>query len=134
MNKYQPLTDLQWERLKHLFPVPVKRGRGKPHSPWRSVVNSVLFVLIEDAKWGSWPKTPDFASKSAAHRWFLCWDKNGQLQQILDLLREMLPEAAIASPQRRYHGIREVELTEEQEMPLFFEMDLPRSNTVPTGV
>lgn len=130
MKSYEPLTDVQWEKLKHLFPTPPKRGRGKPHSPWRSVVNSVLSVLLTKAKWGCWPNTPDFASKSAAHRWYLHWDKTGMLTQILDILKELSPEAEIIMPQRRVHSIREVAATEEEmevEIPLFIETEIPEA-------
>jgi transposase len=113
MRKFEPLTDALWERLSPLFPTPVKRGRGKPHSPWRAVVNSVLFVLLSKAKWGSWPKTEEFSSKSAAHRWFLEWDRNGLLTQVLAIVKEAHPECEVATPQRRVHPIRE-EIIEEE--------------------
>ena len=86
-QEYQPLTDLQWQLLEPLFPKPLKRGRGKPHTPWRSVLNSILMVLQTKAKWVSLPKTAEFASKSAANRWFAIWEKNGFLTQLLESLR-----------------------------------------------
>lgn len=124
MTPFEPLTDLQWEKLKHLFPVPQKRGRGKPHSPWRYVLNSILFVLLEKAKWGSWPQTADFASKSAAHRWYLHWDKNGHLNQILEILQDFRPDCEVALPQRRVHSIREVLVPLEEpiiDIPMYTE-------------
>lgn len=124
MKTYEPITDLQWEKLKALFPAPPKRGRGKPHSPWRAVLNSVLFVLLTKSKWGSWPQTVDFASKSAAHRWYLHWDKNGHLNQILGILQDFNPDCEVAMPQRRVHSIREVAYLEESlvEVPLYLEI------------
>lgn len=118
--KFETLTDLQWEKIKHLLPAPLKRGRGKPHTPWRYVVNSILFVLCNKAKWGAWPKTEQYSSKSAAHRWYLIWDKDGLLNQMLTLLAPN----EVAHPQRRHHGIKEVEELEmTEEVPLFFEIE-----------
>lgn len=126
MKTYEPLTDLQWEQLKSLFPAPQKRGRGKPHSPWRAVLNSVLFVLLAKAKWGSWPKTEEFASKSAAHRWYLHWDKNGLINHILALLKDFKPDCEIALPQRRFHAPPELEETPAiSNIPVYLEIEAP---------
>lgn len=85
---FQPLTDLQWQILEPFFPNPVKRGRGKPHTPWRNVINSILYVLSTSSKWESLPKSEGFASRSAAHRWYKLWKKSGLLDELLLKLRE----------------------------------------------
>lgn len=110
MSHYEPLTDQQWLLLEPLFPRLEKRGRGKPHTPWRGVLNSILFVLTTGSKWSALPKTPDFASKSASHRWFVLWDKNGVIDQILSLLNQFAPEAhEFSFPLRRQRGPKAVE-------------------------
>ena len=86
---YQALTDLQWQVLEPLFPNPVKRGRGKPHTAWRMVLNAILFVLSTRTKWEALPKHPDFASKSAAHRWYKIWKANGFLDEVLHKLQDL---------------------------------------------
>ncbi len=101
-KQFEPLTDLQWQVIEPLFPNPIKRGRGKPHTPWRTVLNSILLVLLTETKWGALPKVPEFASKSAAHRWFIIWKENGFLDQILTTLQglsEMVSQ--ISFPARR---------------------------------
>jgi transposase len=100
---FESLTDAQWALLEPLFTTPAKRGRGKPHAPWRTVVNSILAVLLTGIKWAALPKSEPFASKSASHRWFVEWDKNGFLAQILGLLREAssLHSTLVFTPQRR---------------------------------
>ncbi len=85
----QTLTDVQWQELESLFPKPEKRGRGKPHTEWRKVVNSILYVLSNRTKWDSLPKEEQFASKSAAHRWFKIWKGNGLLNEILTRLQDL---------------------------------------------
>ncbi len=86
---FQALTDLQWQVLESFFPKPEKRGRGKPHTSWRKVMNSILYILNTKSKWESLPKTEEFASKSAAHRWFKIWGKNGLLNEVLAKLQEL---------------------------------------------
>ncbi len=102
MSNYEPLTDLQWQILEPLFPHPAKRSRGKPHTAWRIVVNSILWVLCTAEKWGSLPKHPAFATKSAAHRWFMIWEKSGFLTELLNAYRSMTAIGAeIKLPPRR---------------------------------
>ena len=86
---YQPLTDLQWHVLDPLFPTPSKRGRGKPHTSWRKVLNSILYVLSTKSNWEALPKEEEFASKSASHRWYKVWKKDGSLEQILLKLQDL---------------------------------------------
>jgi len=100
------LTDDQWLTLETLFPKPIKRGRGKPHAPWRSVVNSILYILHTGVKWEALPKrdeNPQFAPKSVAHRWFCRWEKEGLLAQILNLLgkQDTLAKQASSLPRRK---------------------------------
>lgn len=86
---YQELTDLQWQVLEPLFPKLAKRGRGKPHTPWRAVLNSILFILTTRVKWEALPKTPEYASKSAAHRWYKTWKASGFLDEIIGKLKDL---------------------------------------------
>jgi len=102
ITMYQPLTNEQWALLEPLFPKPAKRGRGKPHAPWRNVVNSILYVLDVGSKWHLLPKqgeNPQFVAKSIAHRWFLLWEGSGLLSQILTFLG--MPTAVAKLPRRK---------------------------------
>ncbi len=101
---FESLTDAQWSLVESQFPEPEKRGRGKPHAPWRAVLNSILFILMTGAKWGSLPKMEAFASKSASHRWVLIWNKNGFLEKIIESLKgfsSLSATSLIFPPQRR---------------------------------
>lgn len=104
MKQFHPLTDLQWQLLEPLFPLPVKRGRGKPHTPWRNVVNTVLFVHFTNSKWANAPTGPEWASKSAAHRWMDIWKKNGLFEQILSSIGSMAQMASEIHPEQRAHA------------------------------
>jgi transposase len=103
MNSFHLLTDAEWELLAPLFPTPAKRSRGKPHTPWRNVVNAILFVLETKSKWGQIPEEPQvFAAKSAAHRWFAEWDKTGTLNEIKTRLASRFTNpSTLYTPPRR---------------------------------
>jgi transposase len=99
---FQILTDFQWQTLEPLFPAPIKRGRGKPHTAWREVMNSILYVLTTPgAKWTTLPKGDGFASKSAAHRWYKVWRETGLLEQVLAKLEGTIPSALKFPPARQ---------------------------------
>ena len=83
MQEFQPLADLHWQMLAPLFPSLTKRGKGKPHTPWRKVLNTVLFVHFTNSKWANVPVGAEWASRSAAHRWMLAWKQSGLFDQIL---------------------------------------------------
>jgi hypothetical protein len=41
------LSDLEWKLFDDVYPPePTKRGRGMPHAPFRTVVNTLLYVLM----------------------------------------------------------------------------------------
>jgi transposase len=83
-GRFEGLSDAAWVILSGLFPPPPeKRGRGMPHSPFRSVINSILYVLITGCRWSDLPiGRADFASKSSAHRWLMRWQDDGTLEKL----------------------------------------------------
>jgi transposase len=50
-----------------------------PHTPFRQVVNTLLYVLITGCRWCDRPRGRQWASKSAAHRWLQRWQVDGTL-------------------------------------------------------
>lgn len=143
-QEYKPLTDLQWQTMEHLFPQPAKRSRGKPHTPWRKVVNSILCVLLSKVKWSSIPNTPSFATKSASHRWFVLWDKNGFLTTLVDAYQKAVQqEVSIQHPPRRQRlpksNHQHYSLTVEEDDSSSYLEEIPftavpdRINNIPAG-
>ena len=66
---FEGLTELEWKLLADIFPPALpNRGRGLPHTPFRNVVNTWLYVLITGGRWCDLPRGPQWASKRAAHR------------------------------------------------------------------
>ncbi len=75
--EFSGLSDQQWDLIKNHFVAPEKRGRGKPHAPWRTVVNTIYWVVEAKGKWCASPEGEVWASKSAAHRWYVKWKADG---------------------------------------------------------
>ena len=78
-GRFAGLSDLEWQLFADLFPAPLKRGRGMPPTPFRKVVNTLLYVLITGCRWCDLPRGVQWASKSAAHRWLKHWQRDGTL-------------------------------------------------------
>jgi transposase len=77
---FEGLRDLEWKLFADIFPpAPTKRGHGMPHTPFRTLVNTLLYVLITGCHWCDLPYGPQWASKSAAHRWLQRWQADGTL-------------------------------------------------------
>jgi hypothetical protein len=46
-GRFAGVSDLEWRLFEDVFPpAPTKRGRGMPHTPFRKVLNTLLYVLI----------------------------------------------------------------------------------------
>ena len=79
-GRFEGLSDLEWRLFEDVFPpAPPKRGRGMPHAPFRKVLNTLLYVLITGCRWCDVPQGPQWASKSATHRWLRRWQTDGTL-------------------------------------------------------
>ncbi len=56
-GRFEGLTDTQWLMITPLLPKgPEQRGKGHPHTPWRPVCNTILWVLITGSRWCDVPK------------------------------------------------------------------------------
>jgi hypothetical protein len=79
-GRFEGLSGLAWHLFADILPPePLPRGRGMPHTPFRKVVSTLLYVLIAGCRWCDLPRGPQWASKSAAHRWLQRWQVDGPL-------------------------------------------------------
>jgi len=79
-GRFEGLSDLELRLFEDIFPpTPLKRGRGMPHAPFRKVLNTLLYILITGCRWCDIPRGPQWASKSATHRWLQRWQADGTL-------------------------------------------------------
>ena len=83
-GRFEGVRDAAWAMLSGLLPpAPEKRGRGMPAAPFRSVINSILYVLITGCRWCNLPLgRAEFASKSSSHRWLTRWQDDGTLDKL----------------------------------------------------
>jgi len=81
-GKFKGLTDLQWEIIAPLIPDPFIGYVGRPHAPFRDIINTIIWVLISGARWADVPEEEGFASRSTAHRWLGILSANGMLKII----------------------------------------------------
>lgn len=96
-GRFDRLTDAQWEILEPLLPQePDKLGKGKPHTPWRKICNTIFWVMITGSRWVDVPIGERWGSRSASHRWLGVWQADGTLDRLLASIRE------IAVPRRAY--------------------------------
>jgi hypothetical protein len=68
-GRFAGLSGLEWRLCVDLMPPELtKRGRRMPHTPFRKVVNTLLYDLITGCRWCDASRGDHRASKSAAHR------------------------------------------------------------------
>ncbi len=81
-GRFEGLSDLEWKLFEDIFPSPKKRTRGMPHSPFRNVLNSLIYILITGCRWCDLPRGKIWASKSATHRWLKRWQEDGTFEYL----------------------------------------------------
>jgi len=90
MAQFTGLSDIQWELLSPLLQTrEFVRSRGQPAVHPRFVLNSICWILTTGARWCDLPKGPQWASKSATHRWLGTWQEAGTLEKVLTALQEV---------------------------------------------
>jgi len=79
-GRFEGVSALEWRLFEDVFlPAPSPRGRGMPHMPLKTILNTLLYVLVTGCRWCDVPRGPQWASKSATHRWLQCWQADGTL-------------------------------------------------------
>ena len=82
-GRFEGLSNLEWSLFEDIFPKPPqKRERGMPHSSFRYVLNTLLYILITGCRWCDVPKGEIWASKSSAHRWLKRWQLDATLEAL----------------------------------------------------
>lgn len=81
-GRFEGLSDLEWKLFEDLFPTQEKRTKGMPHSPFRHVLNSLIFMLLTGCRWCDIPRGEIWASKSSSHRWLKRWQEDGTFEHL----------------------------------------------------
>ncbi len=96
-GRFEGLSDLEWKLFADIFPEePEKRGKGMPHTPYRYVLNSLLYILITGCRWCDLPRGDTWASKS-----FNFYPKNGILTDWIHISLEFRLKLVTATRSRR---------------------------------
>ena len=74
-----------------------------PHTSFRQVINTLLYILVTGCRWCDLPRGPQGASKSAAHRWLQRWQADGTLAAMQAGLLGLAEERGII--QWQYGGV-----------------------------
>ena len=100
-GRFEGLTDVQWLMIAPLLPTePEQRGKGHPHTPWRPVCNTILWVLITGSRWCDVPRGEGWSSRSVAHRWLGKWSEEGILDKLLHALLDTADLAGLLDWER----------------------------------
>ena len=69
-GRFEGVSDLEWRLFEDVFPpAPPKRRRGMLPAPFRPMLHTLLYILLTGCRWGDVLRGPQWASKSATHRW-----------------------------------------------------------------
>ena len=82
-GKFDGVNDKQWAWFEKILPVRERKvGRGRPPTPMRYIINSLLYILMTGCRWCDLPRGKPWSSKSVAHRALQKWSKEGTLEEI----------------------------------------------------
>ena len=81
-GRFEGLTEAQIGLIEPLLPQP-RKGPGRPEASFRKVLNTILWVPINGAKWCSVPEGEQWSPKSTAHDRLGKWQEDGTWAKIL---------------------------------------------------
>jgi hypothetical protein len=85
------LTDEQLEWLAARVPdAPVSKKGGRPATDKRRALRGIFWILDNGAKWKDLPRR--FGYKSAVHRWFTLWVREGVFENFMRDAGELVEE------------------------------------------
>jgi transposase len=91
MARRDELTDAQWALIEPLFPkAPRKRGKGRPLTEARPIMNGVLWILRTGARWKDLPER--YPPYQTCHRRLQRWVQTGVLEKVLKALARQLKD------------------------------------------
>lgn len=96
--RFEGLSTEQWSLIEPLLPsryAPGTRGPGKPPTSFRNILNTILWMLFNGAKWKDIPRGPQWAPRSTSHRWLGTWERDGTWRRIADGLLAMADQRGL---------------------------------------
>jgi transposase len=82
-----PLSDADWDRVKHLFSEsasPALRGPGRPRRDARKILDAILWIEQTGDRWHRLPLT--FPPAQTCYAKYLAWRRTGIVQGAMQIL------------------------------------------------
>ena len=80
LRRYE-LTDMEWEYIKGYFGDGQPRGRGRPRSDLRTVLNGIVWICRSGAPWRDMPER--YGKYTTVYTWYAKWENAGLMSKIL---------------------------------------------------
>lgn len=81
-GRFDGLNDEQWSYFQGFIEQKIHKV-GRPLSSTRTILNTILYVLITGCRWCDIPVGENWGRRSTAHERLGMWSKNGTLEKIL---------------------------------------------------
>jgi len=75
------LRDDEWDRIKVYFETKLQKGKGRPPSDPRTILNGIIWIAKSGAAWRDIPER--YGKYNTVYGWFAKWQKEGLLEKIL---------------------------------------------------
>ena len=80
LRRYE-LTDGEWERIKGYFEDGKPKGKGRPRSDLRTMLNGIIWIARSGAAWRDMPER--YGAYTTVYGWFKRWEESGLFAKIL---------------------------------------------------
>lgn len=80
LRRYE-LSDEEWERIKGYFETDLPRGKGRPRSDARTILNGIIWIARSGAPWRDMPER--YGKYTTVYTWYTKWQESGLIEKIL---------------------------------------------------
>lgn len=81
-KRFEGLNHDQFKIFEPFLPSQ-RTGRGRPYAKFIKVLNTIIWILLNGAKWVNVPKGEQWSPKSTAHDWLGKWQADGTWEKSL---------------------------------------------------
>jgi len=81
LRRYE-LREDEWERLKGYFEEGKRKGKGRPRSDLRTMLNGIIWIARSGAAWRDMPER--YGAYTTVYGWFKKWEESGLFAKILE--------------------------------------------------
>jgi transposase len=81
LRRYE-IRDDEWERIHTYFEDGNPKGKGRPRSEPRNMLNGILWIIRSGAAWRDMPER--YGAYTTVYGWFKKWAESGLFAKILE--------------------------------------------------